>query len=144
MKINELQIKYNTDLAITHPDETISKVAAILSELNIGALPVCDQSGDLIGIISERDIVRGFSENGDKLSDLKVSNLMTSEVITCRLEDNVNEIMEVMNKCGFRHLPVLDDDRLYSIISSRDVMAAILEEMKTNFRNMALAYETVR
>ena len=76
--------------------------------------------------------------------DMKVSDLMTADVVTCQLGDEVNEIMQVMNQRGFRHLPVLDGIRLHSIVSSRDVMAAMLEETATNFRTMGLAYEMVR
>jgi CBS domain-containing protein len=144
MQIDELPLTNANYLAVTNPDETISKVALIITERNIGALPVCDKSGKLVGIISERDIVHGFSEKGADLNELKVSDLMTSNVISCHPGDDVNEIMEVMNKHGIRHVPVLDGDKLFSIVSSRDVMSAILMETKANFQTMGLAYETVR
>ena len=144
MLISELPLNDHEDLAFVGPDEAVSTVATILSEGNIGALPVCNQSGGLVGILSERDIVHGLCRHGNLLGDMKVSDLMSADVVTCQLGDEVNEIMQVMNQRGFRHLPVLDGIRLHSIVSSRDVMAAMLEETATNFRTMGLAYEMVR
>lgn len=144
MQIKDLPLKSRADLAITQVDDTIPKTAAMLSSLNIGALPVCDPSGKIIGILSERDIVRGVSENAADLNNLTVADLMTAKVMTCNLDDDTEKVMEIMRKNGFRHLPVLDDDRLISIVSSRDIMAAVLGETKTNFKNMGLAYEMVR
>tara|TARA_B100000315_G_scaffold259977_1_gene318482 strand:- start:1644 stop:2078 length:435 start_codon:yes stop_codon:yes gene_type:complete len=144
MKINDLALTSAGDLALTQPDETISKAATVMTTRNIGALPVIDQSGDLIGIISERDIVHGFSERRAALNDQKVSDLMTTDVITCHLDDEVNEIMAEMQKHNIRHVPVLDASRLFSIISSRDLMAAVLKETKAHFHTLGLAYETVR
>ena len=144
MKINDLPLTNASDLALTQPDETVSEAATIMTTRNIGALPVVDQSGDLVGIISERDIVHGFTENPSALNNQTVSGLMTREVITCRLDDEVNEIMEEMEKHNIRHVPVLDGARLFSIISSRDLMAAVLTETKAHFHTIGLAYETVR
>lgn len=144
MLISDLPLKNREDLVLTGPDETVANAASQLSEGNFGALPVCNQAGGLVGILSERDIVRGFSEHGVKLSDINVSELMTAEVVTCQLGDDVNEVMGIMNARGFRHLPVLGGDHLHSIVSSRDVMAAMLEETTSHFRTMGLAYEMVR
>ena len=144
MQIDDLPLTERNDLATTQADQSVSTVAATLKANNIGAMPVCDQSGAVIGIISERDIVQGFAERGAGLGDLKVSDLMTSNVITCHLGDDVNNIMEIMNENKIRHIPVLDGDELYSIVSSRDVMTVVLNETKANFHTIGLAYETVR
>jgi len=144
MQISDLTLKHNKDLVTIEPTAAISKVAAVLDGHNIGALPVCSPSGDLVGIISERDVVRGLSESGHDVHDLTVGDLMTADVITCTLGDDVNDIMGVMDERRIRHIPVVEGNRLSAIISSRDVMGALLEETKTHCETLGLAYEMVR
>ncbi len=144
MLIDDLALKNTGDLAVIGPDDKISKATNVLNGLNIGALPVCNSSGEIVGILSERDIVRGMSDNGSELQDLDVSDLMTTEVVTCGPTDDVGDVMAIMDDRRIRHIPVVKDDNLVSIVSSRDVMSAVLDETKTHFKNMGLAYEMVR
>jgi len=144
MQIGDLSLKGSQDLATVHPDVAVSDAIALLSRYNIGALPVCDASGDLIGIISERDIVRGLSENTAGLDDLTVADLMTSDVVTCSPGDDLEKVMSMMDEQHIRHIPVLEQGRLSTIVSSRDVMSAVLEEAMARATNMSLAYEMVR
>ena len=142
MHIDELLL--NKDLLTIGPDEPVQAVATVLATNNIGALPVCDPTGDLVGIISERDIVRGFAERGNDAEGLTVADLMTWNVITCVPKDDVGDTLAVMNENRIRHLPVLDDGRLTAIVSFRDVMAAVLKETRDQRTTMAMAYEMVR
>ena len=144
MLIDDLALKNTGDLAVIGPDDKISKATNVLNGLNIGALPVCNSSGEIVGILSERDIVRGMSDNGSELQDLDVSDLMTTEVVTCGPTDDVGDVMAIMDDRRIRHIPVVKDDNLVSIVSYRDVMSAVLDETKTHFKNMGLAYEMVR
>jgi CBS domain-containing protein len=144
MLIDELHLKSNHDLISIQSAEKVSKAADVLNRHNIGALPVFGDTGDLVGIISERDIVRGLSENGAGLQDLSVSELMTKDVITCTPDDDVNDIMAVMNDNGIRHIPVIEENHLSGVVSSRDLMAAVLEETKSHCQTLGLAYEMVR
>ena len=144
MKIKELPLAKASDLASTRPEETVPQVARELTDRNIGALPVVDKSGNLVGIISERDIVQCFAESNGAINGKTVSDLMTTDVVTCSSEDDVSVIMEMMDDNKFRHIPVLDNGRLHSIISSRDVMTEGLRESKAHIKNLGLAYETVR
>jgi len=144
MKIDDLPLKNKNDLVTIRADETALNAAVVLSGHNIGALPVCDTSGALIGIISERDIVRGVSENARGLTNISVAELMTCDVITCHPDDDVNDIMSVMDERRIRHIPVMRDNRLSAIISSRDVLTAVLEETRNHCKTLGLAYEMVR
>ena len=144
MQIDDLSLSNDNDLIIIQPEATVSEAANVLNAHKVGALPVCNPDGELVGIISERDIVRGLSEIGFDLPELSVSDLMTDNVITCGPNDDVNEIMGVMDDNHIRHIPVLKDNRLNSIISSRDIISAVLEETKTQCKTMSLAYEMVR
>src|SRR5690348_16829723 len=99
------------------PDQTIASVADALTRNRIGATPVADQSGQLIGIISERDIIHGLAEYGEAVLQLPVDRLMTCDVVTCSLEDAIVGLMEVMTNRRIRHLPVVENARLRGIIS---------------------------
>ena len=103
------------------PDAKLSAAVKILSERRIGAVMV--MSGQKIdGILSERDVVRVLGERGAGVLDEPVRSMMTSKVITCRETDTVGAIMEVMTSGKFRHLPVVESDRIVGLISIGDVV----------------------
>ena len=111
-------------------DQTVDEALRILVHQKIGALPVLDDEKRLVGIISERDIVRGCYENGRGLASMPVSWLMTRRVITAEPEDEVSEIMEVMTGNRIRHVPVVRDGRLQGIVSIGDVVKSLLSDSR--------------
>jgi len=103
------------------PDSKLSAAVKILSERRIGAVMV--MSGQTIeGILSERDVVRVLGERGAPALDEPVKSVMTAKVITCRQTDTVGAIMEVMTAGRFRHLPVVESERIVGLISIGDVV----------------------
>ncbi len=103
------------------PDAKLSAAIKILSERRIGAVMV--MSGQKIdGILSERDVVRVLGERGASVLDEPVRSVMTSKVITCHETDTVAAIMEVMTAGKFRHLPVVENERIVGLISIGDVV----------------------
>jgi len=108
------------------PDETVQEFARHLKDERIGAMIVTHDGSVLEGIISERDIAYGLSKHGQKLSDMKVSDLMTKVVIVCNSEDSIDDVMNLMTQRRIRHLPVKDSDELVGIISMGDVVKAHL------------------
>ena len=110
------------------PEDTVQTAASLLTANRIGAMPVCDANGKLVGVLSERDIVRGLSERPAEVLRLLVSDLMTSNVITENTDTDMCDTMPVMAKNRFRHLPILDDGRLVGMISIRDSLAVQLQE----------------
>ena len=103
------------------PDAKLSAAIKILSERRIGAVMV--MSGQKIdGILSERDVVRVLGERGASVLDESVRSVMTPKVITCRESDTVAAIMEVMTSGKFRHLPVVEHERIVGLISIGDVV----------------------
>ena len=110
------------------PEDTVQTAASLLHAHRIGAMPVCDAQGKLVGVLSERDIVRSFSERPTEILNLKVSDLMTSSVITESPDTDMCDTMKVMAKNRFRHLPIIDQGRLTGMISIRDSLAVQLQE----------------
>jgi len=103
------------------PDIKLSEAVKILSERRIGAVPVI-RNQRLEGILSERDIVRVVGTHGAGVLDQPVSAVMTRKVVACHEKDTVAMIMERMTMGKFRHLPVMDGDKIVGLISIGDVV----------------------
>jgi CBS domain-containing protein len=106
------------------PDARISDVSAVLSEQRIGAVLVIDESEQMLGIVSERDIVRCLAANGARTLEMTAGQLMTRTVQVARPDTTVAEAMRIMTAGRFRHLPVLDQNTLVGMISIGDVVKA--------------------
>ena len=108
-------------LATCIPDKSIASICKRLSLLNVGAFPVCDAHGMLVGVISERDVVRAFAKDGASLVERHVRDLMTREVVTCAHDQTMLEAEKLMHKHRIRHVPVMDGARLVGMLSIRDI-----------------------
>ena len=109
-------------VATVRPSSTMSEVAEILSARKIGAIVVVGDQGRVVGIISERDVVRFVAERGASALMLPVGECMTRSVITCTESTTVDELMEIMTSGRFRHVPVVQDEALIGIVSIGDVV----------------------
>ncbi len=109
------------------PGAKLSTAIRLLTERKIGAVLVMSQTR-IEGILSERDIVRVLGERGASVLDEPVSNAMTRRVISCRETDTVAEIMEMMTSGKFRHLPVVENNKLVGLISIGDVVKWRVQE----------------
>lgn len=112
------------EVAHVGPGATIAEVAQHLATRGIGAMLVCEPGGDLLGIISERDVVRSLATNGAPTLDMTVSELMTRNLTTATERTTVPEAMELMTRGRFRHLPILEDGRVTGIVSIGDIVKA--------------------
>lgn len=119
------------DIVSVSPDSTVSDAATLLAEKKIGAVMVLTAEGNMAGILSERDIVRGLAAEGQDLLDKPVSDLMTTNLITCASSDNLIQILVQMTQKRIRHLPVVDDGNLEGMISIGDVVKGRLEELES-------------
>ena len=131
MKLAELLKAKQKEIAKISQDSTIAEAANTFAERKIGALLVDDQDSAIVGILSERDIVRGMSQHGTSLHDLKVSELMTTNLIRCAPGDTVNEAMAMMTDRRIRHLPVFDDEQLVGFISIGDLVKCRMMEVQS-------------
>lgn len=111
------------------PDATVTELLAQLAEHGIGALIVTDGT-DVVGIVSERDIVRRLNRDGAVALKATVGSMMTSPVITCAPTDYVDAIAETMTEHRFRHLPVVDNGELVGVISIGDVVKNRIRELE--------------
>jgi CBS domain-containing protein len=102
----------------------------ILAEHGIGALVVLGADQRVIGVLSERDIVRALAERGASALTEPLARVMTRNVSTCSPSDTVKSIMKQMTACKFRHLPVVEQEQLVGIVSIGDVVKHTLMEMR--------------
>ena len=122
MTVNTILSQKGSDVATIAPTAMVADAIKTLCERKIGALVITGAGGRIIGIVSERDIVRTFGTHGAAALDMPLTEVMTRKVVTCEPADKMPEIMELMTTGKFRHLPVLEEDRLVGIISIGDVV----------------------
>src|ERR1700759_3892416 len=113
------------------PTTNISEIAQMLSEHRIGAVLVIDSTEQMLGIVSERDIVRSLAANGGRTLEMTAGQLMTRAVHVAHPDTSVAEAMHIMTAGRFRHLPVIDHDTLVGIISIGDVVKARIMQQET-------------
>jgi CBS domain-containing protein len=111
------------------PDVKLAAAVKILSDQQIGSVLVMT-GGRIDGILSERDVVHALHARGAVALDQPVSAAMTRKVVSCRLSDTVTHLMEVMTAEKFRHLPVVEDDRLVGLVSIGDVVKLRVQEFE--------------
>ena len=109
------------------PEAKLSAAVKTLAERKIGAVLVL-QAGRIEGILSERDVVRVLGERGAAVLEEPVSAVMTRKVVSCKQSDTVSAIMEMMTRGKFRHLPVLDGERVVGLISIGDIVKWRVQE----------------
>jgi CBS domain-containing protein len=118
------------EVATIEPGATLKSAVALLAERRIGAVLVLGADNRIVGILSERDIVRAVAEAGAAALEEPVSQSMTRKVSTCTESETIASLMERMTAGKFRHLPVVDQGRLVGIVSIGDVVKHRLQEME--------------
>ena len=127
MKIVSVLATKSSEVITVRPDQSLREAVDLLAEHNIGALIVVDEPGRPIGIISERDIIREAARTEMVLGQ-PVSRVMTKDLITASPEDDLETVLQTMTAKHFRHLPIVDGERLIGVISIGDVVKAQLDK----------------
>jgi len=117
------------------PGDTVGNVARVLADRRIGAVLV-RQEGKVVGVFSERDVVRGLARHGAQALERPVSDLMTHDVITCKPLESVHDVMERMTARRIRHLPVIDNGQLIGIVSIGDLVKERIEEAEREAQDL--------
>ncbi len=121
MNVASILKEKGSEVSTVGPDKPVAEVARELTERRIGAVLVTEGER-VLGILSERDIVKAVAREGKEALERPARDVMTSRVITCSLSDTAEQLMDAMTKGRFRHLPVIEDERLVGIISIGDVV----------------------
>lgn len=133
MRIADVLRSKGAAVATITPETTVAGLLTELAMHNIGAMVVVSPDG-LVGIVSERDVVRKLHEHGAELLRLPVSAIMTTFVATCTPADTVDHLSALMTNKRVRHVPVVDNNRLVGIVSIGDVVKQRMEELEREQR----------
>jgi CBS domain-containing protein len=128
MKVREYLSTLKRVVITCRPEDTVETAATLLVTNQIGAMPVRDANGRIVGMLTERDIMRGFSQQGTQIDRLLVGDLMAKKLITCTPDDAMVAARKVMKINRVRHLLVMEDDHLVGLLSISDVLEAILQD----------------
>jgi CBS domain-containing protein len=130
MKVRDILQAKGSQVHSIDPDQTVLDAVALLMEHRIGALLVREPTGVVAGIISERDVLRECLRRSGELGHIRVRDAMTTDVIVCVLDDEIDYAMGVVTNNRVRHLPVMDGDRVAGMISIGDLVKASLDEVQ--------------
>lgn len=117
-------------------DATVTEAIARLVQNNIGSLPVTDAEGRLLGIFSERDVLRGLHNRGEGYGRMTVGEVMTHDPVTCSPDCDVDEVMGKMSERHIAKVPVLDAERLVGIVSVGDVIKVMYERVSSENQHL--------
>ena len=118
------------------PTADLVAAAKLLTTRRIGVLVVIDAGGRLVGILSERDIVRVLAENAGAALQLPVAQVMTRDVSTCGVNDSVSSVLQRMTTGRFRHMPVLDNHLVVGLVSIGDIGKQQMEKLHDHVRQL--------
>lgn len=123
MKVEEILHVKGDSVHTTSPETSLSDAITKLVQCNVGSLVVCD-GDDMVGILTERDILRACAAHKRPLGELTVRDHMSSKVITGTPDDDVADVMGLMTSHRMRHLPIMKDGKMIGIVSIGDVVKA--------------------
>lgn len=130
MRVSDVLASKGSDVVHTiSPEATVRELMDRLADHNVGALVVSSDGTSMLGIVSERDIVRKLRGVPDA-RDTTVAEIMTSDVRVCAPEDSFGGLMAIMTEHRIRHVPVLDDDRLVGVLSIGDAVKHRMEQLE--------------
>ncbi len=136
MRVSQLLASKGHDVATISQERSVTDALALLKERGIGALVVTGAKSPLVGIFSERDVVRALATSGESALHQKVSELMSTEVTVCNESTELNELMIMMTEHRIRHVPVVQDGHLSGLISIGDVVKARLDELEHDKKDL--------
>ena len=124
-----LSAKGNT-VEVVPPDTPVTVAVHRMATRGIGSLVVVGPDDQLIGVVGERDIVRGIDHTGDRFSELRVRDVVNTSVATCTVTDDISEVMVRMTATRSRHMPVVEGSKVVGLISIGDVVKQRLGELE--------------
>ncbi len=131
MMVEEVLKAKGRDTVTMPRNASVAEAARLLKEKRIGAVVISDDGARVLGILSERDIVHALAEFAAAALEMRVSELMTQDVVTCAPEDSIVGLMARMTERRIRHLPVLKDGVLDGMVSIGDVVKSRIDEVES-------------
>lgn len=130
MTVKSVLASKGSNVTTIEPTANVAAAVKLLGAQRIGALVVTGAEQRVVGILSERDVVRVLAQHGAQALERPVAEMMTRNVVTCTERDTLHDLMERMTAGKFRHVPVVEQGKLAGIISIGDVVKWRVEEMQ--------------
>lgn len=130
MNVATLLKNNGSSVCTGRPTQTLLEISQLLSERRIGAVVIVGDRGAVVGIASERDVVRILALHGAGALDQKAETFMTRNIVTCDKTATVDQLMAMMTRGRFRHVPVVEDDALVGIVSIGDIVKSHIAEVE--------------
>ena len=130
MNVSSILRRKGTHVETAKSQTTVGEAAQRLTAKGIGSLVILDDGGNLLGVLSERDLVRALSEHGRSSWSVPVGDLLGERPATCQPEDSLRDVMSIMTRRRARHLPVIAGEALVGIVSIGDVVKGQLEDLE--------------
>ncbi len=131
MRISDVINHKGSEVVTARPEDNVAHLVGLLSSRNIGAVVIADDDGNVVGIAGERDIVRAIHRFGTAALNQPISSLMTQEVHTCGMDDDLAQVAGAMTELRVRHFPVLVDGRLAAIVSIGDIVKNRIDQLQS-------------
>ena len=131
MRVRDLLNRKHSTVITIEPERDLGAAVRLMMRYGIGGLPVATPAGELVGIVSERDIVRAVDGSMHSIREVSVRLAMRRPAPICSVNDPVQEVMARMTRDRLRHLVVLQDERIVGVISVGDLLKHRLEELET-------------
>ncbi len=138
MKIRDLLKIKNRPVITVGPNETVTAAIQKLVDYDRGSISVCNDKGELVGIITERDIVRKCFARSAAIASTKVRDVMTEQVAVAIPEDNTGYVISVMKQKRIRHIPIVENQKVVGMISMRDLLDTQLDQTEAQIRYASL------
>jgi CBS domain-containing protein len=143
MLVKNILAKKDRQLITARPGMAIDQAMELLIENDIGCLPVVSEQGTLVGIISDKDIFKRIHETGGEYHHLKVTDVMSSELVVGLPEDELAYVAGMMAKNVIRHVPILEGEKMVGLISQRDISNNYVENMEFENRYLNLYMDSL-
>jgi CBS domain-containing protein len=128
MRLSDVLDSKGWETVVSKENVTATEAVKLMCDKHVGAVVITDGKGQIVGILTERDILRRYAEYGNKLGELKVSKIMTQKVETAAPDASVDQVLTTMTNKRFRHIPVVRGGKLVGIVSIGDMVKAMLQE----------------
>jgi CBS domain-containing protein len=139
MKVEQILRRKGDQVKTIAPETGLKTAAHKLLVEDISSLVVIS-NGEIVGLLTEREIARGLARHGEELAQMKVRDIMSEHVVACTPDDDLRRVMTLMTQHRVRHLPVIEHGRLSGIVSIGDVVKYRLEELELETNVLRDAY----
>jgi CBS domain-containing protein len=134
--VRDLLARKGTDVVSIQPTATVLEAARLMNDRGVGGVVVVDEANSLLGIFTERDILRRVVAVGLPPESTKVADVFTRDIVTCTPDMNVEEIGSIMSTRRVRHLPVVDVRGLHGVVTIGDLLAHRLSDQETTIQHL--------